>query len=42
MDRNGTARGRVAKAKVEGAGAEAASRRNEENQAGTPETVLEG
>jgi len=32
----------VAKVKVERARAEAASRRNEENQASTAETVLEG
>ena len=32
----------MAKEKAEGAGAEAASRRNEENQASTPKTVLEG
>ena len=41
-DRNGTARGRVAKVKFERAGAEAAPIGDEENQASTPETVLEG
>jgi len=41
-DGGGTARGRVAKVKVERAAAESASGRNEESQASTPETVLEG